>query len=263
MIRIDNSVAESPVLCDKRRIERALTNLIVNAQTHGEGLERVIVDHVGDVATITLDDNGPGVPVEDRELRVRTLLPRAEVRRTREHRWCGARYRARCRARAHPRWTRTHRETARKTRNPSSDRDPMASRLRRTTAVVVLIVTSVLVTACGVPTQSEPTRISRQRRPVQPLAEAGAQPARNDLDERRAVRPRSRPLRVSTRKRPEVGRDVHVPAPGRAQTVSSSGSRNRLRRRLCRGDPRATSSFGDGSATKNVARRSRSGVTEG
>ena len=67
MVQVDNATAESPLLCDKRRIERALTNLIVNAETHGGGLERVMVERDGEVAKITLDDSGPGVPVEDRE----------------------------------------------------------------------------------------------------------------------------------------------------------------------------------------------------
>ena len=67
-VRIDRAVTETPaLLCDKRRIERALTNLIVNAETHGGGLERVTVARGDGCVTITVDDRGRGVPVEERE----------------------------------------------------------------------------------------------------------------------------------------------------------------------------------------------------
>jgi signal transduction histidine kinase len=66
-VDIDRTVATHPLLCDKRRVERVLTNLVVNAETHGRGLGHVSVERVDSMARITLEDQGPGIPSEDRE----------------------------------------------------------------------------------------------------------------------------------------------------------------------------------------------------
>jgi signal transduction histidine kinase len=54
------------VRADKRRLERVLSNLMDNADTHGRGLRAVGVDRDADQARITVDDAGPGVPGHER-----------------------------------------------------------------------------------------------------------------------------------------------------------------------------------------------------
>ena len=63
-----------PVRADKRRLERVLSNLLANADVHGDGAIRVIVGPVGGdgggaptAAFVAVDDAGPGVPPEQRE----------------------------------------------------------------------------------------------------------------------------------------------------------------------------------------------------
>ncbi len=59
---------------DKRRLERVIVNLVENAQGHGSGVRRVVVEpsssdggaHV-DRVRICVEDNGPGVPPDQRE----------------------------------------------------------------------------------------------------------------------------------------------------------------------------------------------------
>ncbi len=134
MVQVDNATAESPLLCDKRRIERALTNLIVNAETHGGGLERVMVERDGEVAKITLDDSGPGVPVEDRERVFERFYRGQKSGRARQQWRCGTRPCARRRARAHPWWERADRESPGKARNACGHGGPVARRLMRVRA---------------------------------------------------------------------------------------------------------------------------------
>jgi signal transduction histidine kinase len=54
------------VLADRRRLERAIANLLANAQDHGRGVARLAVGRGGGMARIEVDDAGPGVPVEYR-----------------------------------------------------------------------------------------------------------------------------------------------------------------------------------------------------
>ncbi len=51
----------------RMELERALTNLLDNAERHGGGLMGVAVDRDGPDLRIVIDDAGPGVPVADRE----------------------------------------------------------------------------------------------------------------------------------------------------------------------------------------------------
>ncbi|WP_409330368.1 ATP-binding protein [Trujillonella humicola] len=52
---------------DKRGLERAVRNLLDNADRHGGGARRVGVELREDTVVLTVDDSGPGVPPEDRE----------------------------------------------------------------------------------------------------------------------------------------------------------------------------------------------------
>jgi signal transduction histidine kinase len=52
---------------DKRRLERAFTNLMDNADRYGGGVTAVAVRRGQGSVSVTVDDAGPGVPVEDRE----------------------------------------------------------------------------------------------------------------------------------------------------------------------------------------------------
>ena len=55
------------VAVDPRRLERVVSNLVRNAQTHGRGLVRLAVLRRGGNAHIEVDDAGPGVPLEQHE----------------------------------------------------------------------------------------------------------------------------------------------------------------------------------------------------
>lgn len=66
-VDVDRRAVKSLVLADEARLERVLVNLIDNADTHGEGAERVTVQRVGDTVRIGIEDKGPGVPKDERE----------------------------------------------------------------------------------------------------------------------------------------------------------------------------------------------------
>jgi two-component system sensor histidine kinase MtrB len=51
---------------DKRRLERAVANLVENAERHGGGCQSVAVDAVNGSVAILVDDAGPGVPAQQR-----------------------------------------------------------------------------------------------------------------------------------------------------------------------------------------------------
>lgn len=55
------------VLADRRRLDRAVANLLDNAAQHAGGAVRVTVLRRGDVARLEVDDAGPGIPAELRE----------------------------------------------------------------------------------------------------------------------------------------------------------------------------------------------------
>jgi signal transduction histidine kinase len=59
--------ARTLVRVDKGRLERALRNLVDNADRHGGGLRAVRVERVGNSVVASVDDAGPGVPPDDRE----------------------------------------------------------------------------------------------------------------------------------------------------------------------------------------------------
>lgn len=63
----DDVEASTIVRVDKARLHRALVNLFENADRHGRGLARVIIGAEPGRVTITVDDEGPGVPLNERE----------------------------------------------------------------------------------------------------------------------------------------------------------------------------------------------------
>ncbi len=58
--------AESYVVVDKRRFERILANFLQNAQNYAGGATRVKVWTAGEVARVAVEDEGPGIPPEER-----------------------------------------------------------------------------------------------------------------------------------------------------------------------------------------------------
>ena len=56
-----------PVAVDAELIGQALTNLLTNARRHGDGAVTVTVGLDGATARVAVRDEGPGVPVEERE----------------------------------------------------------------------------------------------------------------------------------------------------------------------------------------------------
>jgi two-component system, OmpR family, sensor histidine kinase MtrB len=56
------------VVLDKRRVERIIVNLLDNAQEHGQGQIRLIVERVPpEVVRFAVEDEGTGITPEDRE----------------------------------------------------------------------------------------------------------------------------------------------------------------------------------------------------
>jgi signal transduction histidine kinase len=68
--RDQSTIPDAPVVAraDKRRLERVVANLVENAETHGEGVHRVVVSDHGDRVRLVVEDSGTGIPPEDRDL---------------------------------------------------------------------------------------------------------------------------------------------------------------------------------------------------
>jgi signal transduction histidine kinase len=66
-VDIDSDLAGVVVRADKRRLVRVIANLLDNAAKYGDGATRVELRKDGDDVLIAVEDEGPGVPVEDRE----------------------------------------------------------------------------------------------------------------------------------------------------------------------------------------------------
>lgn len=64
--RIDQLTA-STLLADRHLLSRALDNLLANARRYAKSLIRIIVTTQNGYYFLIVDDDGPGVPVEDRE----------------------------------------------------------------------------------------------------------------------------------------------------------------------------------------------------
>jgi signal transduction histidine kinase len=59
--------ADTTVTGDKLSLERAVSNLLDNADRHAGGPKAVRVERRQDTVVVTVDDGGPGVAMEDRE----------------------------------------------------------------------------------------------------------------------------------------------------------------------------------------------------
>lgn len=67
-IRYAPAVGGKMILGDKRRLARVISNLVDNAAKYGDGATGIeIVDH-DDTVQIAVEDNGPGVPAEERSV---------------------------------------------------------------------------------------------------------------------------------------------------------------------------------------------------
>jgi signal transduction histidine kinase len=66
-VDIDAGLAGVVVKADKRRLSRVIANLLDNAAKYGDGATRVELRKHGDAVLIAVEDDGPGVPAEDRE----------------------------------------------------------------------------------------------------------------------------------------------------------------------------------------------------
>lgn len=67
-LEIATDAEDTRVLVDKRRFERIVANLVENAALYGEGVRRIAVDRVERCVRLAVEDGGPGIPPEEREL---------------------------------------------------------------------------------------------------------------------------------------------------------------------------------------------------
>jgi signal transduction histidine kinase len=67
-VELDAALAGVVVHADKRRIVRVIANLLDNARKYGDGATSVGLRRVDDGIQIAVEDRGPGVPEEDRQL---------------------------------------------------------------------------------------------------------------------------------------------------------------------------------------------------
>ena len=66
-VDLEPGAAETVVRADKRRLERVLANLADNAERHGGGVSRVVVERDGEWAGFAVEDAGPGISGDERE----------------------------------------------------------------------------------------------------------------------------------------------------------------------------------------------------
>jgi two-component system sensor histidine kinase MtrB len=66
-VHLQDGAAETVVRADKRRLERVLANLADNAERHGGGVVRVVVERDDGWAGFAVEDAGAGVVAEERE----------------------------------------------------------------------------------------------------------------------------------------------------------------------------------------------------
>jgi signal transduction histidine kinase len=65
---VDPRTAEAVVRVDKRRMGQVIANLLDNAQKYGDGAVAVRVEHAEGAVRIAVEDAGPGVPEDERDV---------------------------------------------------------------------------------------------------------------------------------------------------------------------------------------------------
>ncbi|HUF84738.1 MAG TPA: HAMP domain-containing sensor histidine kinase [Acidimicrobiia bacterium] len=65
-VDVDPGAGQTPVLVDRRRLDRVLLNLVDNARSHGGGVIAITVRRRDGSVRLEVDDAGPGVAVTDR-----------------------------------------------------------------------------------------------------------------------------------------------------------------------------------------------------
>jgi two-component system, OmpR family, sensor kinase ParS len=66
-INFEHAVGVSALKCDARYMQRALSNLMRNAQAYAQGQVRVSAETTDGRAKLVVEDDGPGIPTADRE----------------------------------------------------------------------------------------------------------------------------------------------------------------------------------------------------
>jgi len=66
-VMYDEDVSDVVVRVDKRRFARVLANLLDNAEKYAGGATAVTISRAGDAVQVAVEDDGPGVPAEDRD----------------------------------------------------------------------------------------------------------------------------------------------------------------------------------------------------
>jgi len=74
VVTVLDGAGDATWVADARRVEQILANLIENAERHGGGVVAVRLSQEGDYNVIEVDDDGPGVLPEDREVIFRPFV---------------------------------------------------------------------------------------------------------------------------------------------------------------------------------------------
>jgi len=67
-VQYDEDIAEVVIAADKRRVERVIANLLDNARKYADGATGIRLRRVGESVQIVVEDSGPGVSAEQREM---------------------------------------------------------------------------------------------------------------------------------------------------------------------------------------------------
>ncbi|MDT4936883.1 MAG: two-component system, OmpR family, sensor histidine kinase MtrB [Pseudonocardiales bacterium] len=67
-VELDSELASVVVQADKRRLARVVANLLDNAQKYAEGATSVTLRRVDDCVQIAVEDDGPGIPDDERSI---------------------------------------------------------------------------------------------------------------------------------------------------------------------------------------------------
>lgn len=65
---VEPDVVGTPILLDKRRLERVIANLTANARAYAGGVDTIRISRVDEMAMIEVEDSGPGVARDERAL---------------------------------------------------------------------------------------------------------------------------------------------------------------------------------------------------